>query len=112
MCRPEDLERITREAIDQPEAARTIGEAARAFMNGYWHQSAVAERFAKLLVGGPIPEDWWVDPGSIRYWQGLGATDEHRRAVIKALVAACGIEALGLGAGQPVYTAIRDWGQA
>ncbi len=112
LCRPGELERVAREAIEQPEAARTIGEQARAFMNGYWHQPAVAERFAKLLIGGPVPEDWWVDPGSIRYWQGLGATDEHRRAVIAALVAAGGVGALGLEPGQPVYAAIRDWGAA
>lgn len=109
LCKPEALEQVVREAIRLPDQARAIGEQANAFMNEYWHQDAVADRFATLLTGQGIRDDWWVDPSSIDYWQGLGATDEHRMAVIKSLVAERSMDALGLDPRQAVYQTIASW---
>ena len=109
LCVPDDLEETIRQALDDPQRAKVVGEQAYAFMNSYWHQNEVAKRFAHVLIGRGIPDNWWVDPATIDYWQGLGATDEHRMAVIKALVETCGIKALGLHPEQTVYRTIDSW---
>lgn len=112
LCVPDDLEETIRQALDDPQRAKVVGEQAYAFMNSYWHQNEVAKRFAHVLTGRGIPDSWWVDPTTIDYWQGLGATDEHRMAVIKALVQTCGIKALGLDPEQTVYRTIDSWTEA
>lgn len=112
LCQPEALEQTLRDALSDLGRAKAIGQQANAFMNGYWRQDAVADRFAKLLTGQGIHEDWWVDPDRIDYWQGLGATDEHRMTVIKALIATCGIDALGLAPDQAVAQTIRSWAES
>jgi glycosyltransferase involved in cell wall biosynthesis len=109
LCKPKDLEQTLREAIKDTANAQSVGQSARQFMLGYWSAGSVANRFAALLTSGDIPDHWWVDPKTIDYWQGLGATDEHRMAVIKALVETCGIKALGLHPEQTVYRTIDSW---
>jgi len=111
LCRPDELETTLASAINERQAS-DIGQRAQAFLNGYWHHAVVAQRFAALLTGQGIDDTWWVDPATIDYWQGLGATDVHRMAVIKALVETCGIDALGLAPDQAVYRTIASWTEA
>lgn len=112
LCEPDQLANTVNRALDDPETARATGRAAHAFMNGYWHQSNVAERFARLLTGQDIPDNWWYNPKQIAYWQGLGATAEHRREVISALVKQHGVEGLGVDAGSAMHDPVTSWGDA
>lgn len=107
LCLPNELE-ADLESLLQDITGQDIGKQAYDFLNGYWHHKSVASRFAALLTGNAIDDRWWVDPATIDYWQGLGATDEHRMDVIKALVQQQGIDALGLEPGQTVRQTIRS----
>lgn len=106
---PERLEQAIRELVADMDRAAATGAAARAFLETHWHHTAVADRFARILAGRDIPADWWCDPADIRYWQGLGAPDWHRRQVIVALVAAGGQEALGIDPKCAIHEEIRSW---
>lgn len=96
-CEPQELEKTLRSMVNDKEKRQQIGEQAYEFINGYWAQEAVAQRFIMLLGDlSVVPESWWCAPDSLSYWQGLGAPLEHREDTLRALCQDCGVGALSL----------------
>ena len=74
---------------------RTLGVAAQTFVRDKWSAELVAEKYLKL-IGGDIPENWWLDPKDVIYLQGCGQSEEQTKENIRRLVKAYGVKALQL----------------
>lgn len=90
---PDDFEDVLPDLIRDEQRRKQAGEQALEFMNGCWHYSAVADRFLRI-ISGDIPEDWWVSPETIDYWQGLGSPRSHREEVLDSYLKHEGLAAL------------------
>ncbi|MFO0722393.1 MAG: hypothetical protein U1E65_01340 [Myxococcota bacterium] len=78
-----------------PELRRSLGHAARRFVETAWHPRAVAQRYLQI-ARGEAPAEWWLDPRQHRYWRGCGLPEERARALIAAFLAEGGASGLQL----------------
>ena len=92
---PEDLESMIRRLIDDPKFRRDCGDRAHEFVRSYWEPQAVAGRILTILRD-EAEHDWWVDPYSLTYLEGLGTSRGRLRAFLREYIDACGEDALQL----------------
>lgn len=81
---PEQLEAAIERLIVDAPFRKALGERARRFVSERWSSSAVATRYLHLL-NDDVPEEWWLSPGSVQYFQGCGlsqASVAHRVALL------------------------------
>ena len=95
ICHPDDLESAVEQLIMDVNYRRTLGVAAQTFVRDKWSAELVAEKYLKL-IGGDIPENWWLDPKDVIYLQGCGQSEEQTKENIRRLVKAYGVKALQL----------------
>ncbi len=105
---PDDFETVLPDLIRDETRCRQTGQQALEFMNGCWHYSNVADRFLRILAGD-IPDEWWVMPRTIDYWQGLGATQSHREQVLKNYLKNEGLEALRVSQSGSFFALMSEW---
>lgn len=94
-CHPDDLESAIRRLATDEEHRLALGRRARAFVEGTWAPRLIAERYMALLRARPA-ESMMFDPRTLRYLGGVGLTDERARALVAAVLARGGREALQL----------------
>ena len=70
-----------------------LGAKARRFVTTHWTAKAVAERYLKLL-SDDIPENWWFDPGHVRYVRGCGMPQAHASRLVRELIERFGVSSL------------------
>jgi hypothetical protein len=92
---PDALKSTLVRLIEHPEERRAIGDRLNQFVENQWSTYQVASRYCQL-VAGDIPADWWVDPQSIRYWQGCCLKDDTARQLIGHMIALGGVQSLCL----------------
>lgn len=110
--RSDDFEKELRKVITNPELRASSGQRAHEFINDQWGHAAVAERLAILLdPAAEIPKSWLCDPRQIRYWQGLGCPEEHRREVLEAFVEERGVGALCVPRDSAFAELAATWGK-
>lgn len=109
LCHPDELESTLRRVLGDEAYRRRVGDEAYHFVNGFWHHEAVVSRFLRLLKDETIPKEWWCDPQSITYWQGLGAPEAHRRQLITALCEELGPDALSLPDEHAMRRVVSGW---
>ncbi|TAM71931.1 MAG: hypothetical protein EPN48_00580 [Microbacteriaceae bacterium] len=90
---PEALKTTIVDAIQQIEATRAIGEAARRFVRSRWNVSAVAANYLRVVTGN-IPAEWIVAPADVRYGWGCGVSKEKVETMVVGLVSTYGQRAL------------------
>jgi glycosyltransferase involved in cell wall biosynthesis len=94
-CRPDELAAAIRRLAEDPERRRSLGEDARAFVEGPWALERIAERYLAVLIGD-IPMEWLFDPRDLRYVRGVGLTEERARELVRDVVERGGARALQL----------------
>ncbi len=96
LCHPDNLLQ-TVEALCGDAAARAQqSEALHTFLSeGEWSGRRFAEKLGAVLCGN-VPDDWMVDPRSIRYRHGVGLSEEQAKAIAVQVNDAGGLAALGL----------------
>jgi hypothetical protein len=94
-CHPDDIESAIRRLATDAAHRRSLGLAARQFVEG-WAGEAVARRYLRLL-DGERPPDWMCDPSDVRYVQGAGLSEQRAREIVAAVVRRGGMEALQIG---------------
>lgn len=95
-CHPSDIEQaVLQLVVDQSERER-VGQRLRDFVKTYWSAEEVAKRFLALIRGETVPSGWWLNPGDVVYFHGIGQTEEQTREKINALVNAYGVKGLKL----------------
>jgi hypothetical protein len=94
-AKPEELESMVRRLIDDPEFRRECGARAHDFVRSYWRPQAVAARVLALLQGA-VPREWWYDPYSLAYLEGLGTSRSRLRSFLREYLDSCGEDALQL----------------
>ena len=73
----------------------TLGSRARDFVSRRWSSEEIIRRYIRLFRGD-IPEEWWQEPQNVRYLHGYGMPEAYLKALIDSLVAAGGVQALGI----------------
>jgi len=91
-CHPDDIEAAIRHLATDADHRRTLGLAARRFVEG-WAGEEVARRYLRLLAGERPPE-WICDPSEVRYVKGVGLSESRAREIVAAVVRDGGIGAL------------------
>lgn len=94
-CHPDDIESAIRRLATDAAHRRSLGLAARQFVEG-WAGEAVARRYLRLLGGERAP-DWMCDPSDVRYVQGGGLSEQRAREIVVAVIRGGGIGALQIG---------------
>lgn len=92
---PDDLDKALRMFAADPAYRERLAAEIKTFALEQWNPPAMAQRFLRLLTAG-TPADWYVDPATLNYWQGWGASEDAVRRGIAALIAHAGEKALGL----------------
>jgi hypothetical protein len=95
LCSPETLEDAIVRLLTDDEHRIALGARARAFVEGRWSATAVAQRLLDLL-DGPAPAEWIHEPSELRYVLGWGQPAERSAELVRAVVERGGIAALGL----------------
>ncbi len=94
-CTPETLPAAIRRLATDADRRRSLGAAARAYVQENWSRSQIAERFL-TLIEGPPPAEWMFDPRTLRYVEGCGLTRDQVRAIVTQILAQAGPDALCL----------------
>jgi hypothetical protein len=94
-CHPDDIGSAIRRLATDAGHRRSLGLAARTFVEG-WAGEAVARCYLRLL-DGERPPDWMCDPSDVRYVQGSGLPEQRAREIVAAVIRRGGIEALQIG---------------
>jgi hypothetical protein len=92
---PEEVGPIVRRLVDDLDDRIKRGSEVEAFVRGSWNPLAVAERFLRIIEG-EVPSDWVYDPACLRYVGGWGLSADEWQRSVGAVVAAAGVESLGL----------------
>lgn len=95
-CRPQDLTATLASLLEDRDYVRNVAQAAQQFVEEKWNSRIVAERYMRIL-GGDIPQDWWIDPVSVTYVHGTGMSDAEVKKVVSNLISHEGAAALQLG---------------
>ena len=90
---PDELKTSLIRLIEAPEERQAIGKRLNEFVREQWSTYQVASRYCQL-VAGDVPEDWWVDPQSITYWQGCCLKEDTAKHLIKEMIEMGGIQSL------------------
>jgi hypothetical protein len=91
-CHPDDIESAIRRLATDGAHRRSLGLAARRFVED-WAGDAVARRYLRLLRGERPPE-WMCDPADVRYVRGVGLSEHRTREIVAAVIRSGGIGAL------------------
>lgn len=94
-CHPDDIESAIRRLATDGAHRRSLGLAARRFVED-WAGEAVARRYLRLL-DGERPPDWMCDPSEVRYIHGVGLSEQRAREIVAGVIRDGGIGALQLG---------------
>jgi hypothetical protein len=76
LCLPDNVSEHIKKLIADPEYRIELGASAQKFVKGHWSAQKVAERYWKIITND-IPQDWYFDPMTIRYIEGIGYTKEQ-----------------------------------
>jgi hypothetical protein len=87
---------------------RALGDRARRFVEETWAPARIAERYL-AVIEGIIADDWWFDPGTLRYVRGVGLTEERARELVRAVLERGGRQALQLGDKPELEQAFADF---
>jgi hypothetical protein len=90
---PAELKTTLIRLIEHPEERLAIGESLNQFVRNQWSTYQVASRYCQL-VAGDVPEDWWVNPKTIAYWQGCCLKEERAKQLIAHMIETGGIQSL------------------
>ena len=94
-CHPDDIESAIRRLATDAAHRRSLGLAARQFVEA-WAGEEVARRYLRLL-SGERPPDWMCDPSDVRYVQGVGLSEQRAREIVGAVIDSGGVGALQVG---------------
>ena len=105
---PEEFETVLLDLIRDQQRCDKAGTEAHQFINHCWHSSTVSDRFLRILAGD-IPDEWWVQPEQVAYWQGLGSTQDHREQILRRFLINEGLEALRVNPNNEFYALMSEW---
>jgi glycosyltransferase involved in cell wall biosynthesis len=106
-CHPDDIESAIRRLATDAAHRRSLGLAARRFVED-WTGEAVARRYLRLL-NGERPPDWMCSPSEVRYVQGVGLSEQRAREIVSAVIRKEGIGALQIGDKPALEAAFRKF---
>jgi hypothetical protein len=95
ICLPDKVENSIEELIVDVEYRDYLGNEVQNFVKKKWDKLDVARRYLKI-INGTIPENWWINPKDVVYFEGAGQSVEISRQNIKKMVSDYGVCSLGL----------------
>lgn len=96
-CAPEDAEAAIEALLSDPDERQRLGSAAQRFVQECWGATRVAERYLRLIAND-IPDEWWIEAGSVNYFHGCGQQEQRTRRLMREMIEHHGLASLQLGA--------------
>ena len=94
-CHPIGIEQAIEDLIVNREKRLQLGVEAQRFVRSKWSAASVARRYLRL-IDDDIPDEWWLDPSTVTFVEGMGQPVERTQENIRQMVARFGIESLQL----------------
>ncbi len=95
ICHPDCIENAIEDLIINKEERERLGREAQVFVREKWNAKEVARRYLRIIKGD-IPDEWWLDPRDVAYFEGGGQSLECTKANIRELVGLYGAKSLQL----------------
>ncbi|WP_182380366.1 hypothetical protein [Nocardioides sp. WS12] len=95
LTHPDRLIEAMEDLVADAAARRELGSRAQAFVRSHLLAEKVAAHHVRLLTDG-APDEWYFDPGDVRYFEGYGRPPEVTRATMREIIAALGVAGLAL----------------
>ena len=95
ICHPDNIEKAIEDLIVNKEEREKLGREAQVFVREKWNAKEVARRYLRIIQGS-FPDEWWLDPSDVIYFEGGGQSIECTKAKIRELVELYGVKSLQL----------------
>ncbi|MEE1884705.1 glycosyltransferase [Pedobacter flavus] len=92
---PDKLEETIIQLLERKELREESGMAVKKFVKEQWGLENVAKKFERI-INDDVPEDWYIDPFKIKYWQGCCIKDSNALKLMQDMLDAYGVESLQL----------------
>ena len=83
-CRPEEMKYHIARLLQDSTLRVSLGERAQALVACQWNELEVARRFMQAIDGAPA--EWYLDPTTVFYHEGIGLTETAARKNIQKLL--------------------------
>jgi hypothetical protein len=104
LCAPDCIKDAIKRLIQDREIAKQVGIDAYAFVQKKWNAALVAEKYL-TIIKGVIPSEWWIQPSSIVYLEGIGQSRQITKKNVSELISKHGIDSLHLSHKKNLETA-------
>jgi len=94
-CHPDNIEKAIEDLIVNKEEREKLGREAQVFVREKWNAKEVARRYLRMIQGD-FPDEWWLNPSDVVYFEGGGQSIESTKANIRELVKLYGVKSLQL----------------
>jgi hypothetical protein len=94
-CHPDQIEQAIEELIVDVEQRELLGQEAQKFVCDKWNSIQVSKRYLQLIEGD-FPDDWWLEPKDVTYFEGVGQNLSRTKEIIRELVEVYGVDTLQL----------------
>lgn len=96
LCHPDNLLGAVEELCEDINQRKQMTVNLEKFLTqGQWSGKEFARKLGSIMTGD-IPQDWFVDPQTINYKQGVGLPEKHARDIACRMIELEGIKSLQL----------------
>ncbi|GAK60665.1 hypothetical protein U27_00562 [Candidatus Vecturithrix granuli] len=95
ICHPDTIEEAIEQLIANPDYCLELSKRAHEFVTAHWRAELVAENYIRLLEGN-ILDEWWLDPNTVVYVNGMGLSERDAQNLVAEVVRYGGASALQL----------------
>jgi hypothetical protein len=107
ICTPAELQQAIEELILNPAERSRIGTIAQNFVHTKWNSKDVAQRYL-ILINREIPDEWWIEPRAVTYFEGCGQPLEQTQLRIHQMLEQFSISSLRLDHRHDLVSVVMD----
>jgi hypothetical protein len=109
LCHPNNLLEAVEELCEDIRQRKQLTEDLQNFLTqGEWSGKAFANKLGCVLTDA-IPQDWFVDPHTVSYKQGVGLSEQDAMEIARRMSEIGGIESLQLVDKPELESSYRNW---
>lgn len=109
LCHPNNLLEAVEELCEDIRQRKQLTEDLQNFLTqGEWSDKAFANKLGCVLTDA-IPQDWFVDPHTVSYKQGVGLSEQDAMEIARRMSEIGGIESLQLVDKPELELSYRNW---
>lgn len=109
LCHPDNLLEAVEELCKDINQRKRLAANLKNFLTqGEWSGKAFADKLECILTGD-VPQNWFVDPKTVNYKQGVGLPEQHAMDIARRMTEIGGIKSLQLADKPDLEASYRNW---